>query len=101
MSIKEKFLKLINTSSNKNTENSPISLEVSATQFSNLPDKPEKKQAIIGLDFGTAFTKAVVASNIMHHAVKWSVAKENPYLLAGVFYTDHNGICSLKKISEE
>lgn len=47
----------------------------------------EGRLAILGLDFGTAFTKAVVRWSGRHYAVDWSyvVEGEDHHLLASVF----------------
>jgi len=57
----------------------------------------EGKIAVLGLDFGTAFTKAVVQWAGYHHAVDWSlaVAGEDPYLMASVFSEAADGSCVL------
>lgn len=54
-------------------------------------------RAILGLDFGTAFTKAVINWAGNHHAVDWSnaVEGEDPYLLASVFSEHDDGVCVL------
>lgn len=53
--------------------------------------------AILGLDFGTAFTKAVVRWAERHYAVDWSdaVDGEDRHLLASVFSEGPNGHCVL------
>lgn len=53
--------------------------------------------AILGLDFGTAFTKAVVRWSGHHHAVDWSgaVEGEDHNLLASVFSEAPDGACVL------
>lgn len=53
--------------------------------------------AILGLDFGTAFTKAVVRWSGRHFAVDWSGAVEGDdhYLLASVFSEASDGRCTL------
>lgn len=53
--------------------------------------------AILGLDFGTAFTKAVVRWSGRHYAVDWSeaVEGEDHHLLASVFSEAPNGHCKL------
>lgn len=57
----------------------------------------EGKLAILGLDFGTAFTKAVVRWSGRHYAVDWSdaVEGEDHHLLASVFSERSDGRCSL------
>lgn len=53
--------------------------------------------AILGLDFGTAFTKAVVRWFGRHYAVDWSdaVEGEDHHLLASVFSEAQDGRCML------
>jgi len=53
--------------------------------------------AILGLDFGTAFTKAVVRWSGRHYAVDWSdaVDGEDHHLLASVFSEAPDGHCVL------
>ncbi len=53
--------------------------------------------AILGLDFGTAFTKAVVRWSGRHYAVDWSDAVEggDHHLLASVFSEAPDGRCVL------
>jgi len=55
------------------------------------------KLAILGLDFGTAFTKAVVRWGGRHYAVNWSdvVEGDAPHLLASVFSEAPDGRCML------
>ena len=55
------------------------------------------KLAILGLDFGTAFTKAVVRWAGRHYAVDWSdvVEGEDHHLLASVFSEAPDGRCVL------
>lgn len=49
--------------------------------------------AILGLDFGTAFTKAVIRFQGDHYAVNWSGAVEtnDPYLMPSSFSEHHDG----------
>jgi len=60
------------------------------------------KLAILGLDFGTAFTKAVVRWSGYHHAVDWSdsVEVEDPYLMPSVFCEHKDGSCVLGSRTE-
>lgn len=53
--------------------------------------------AILGLDFGTAFTKAVVRWSGRHYAVDWSdaVEGEDHHLLSSVFSEAPDGRCVL------
>lgn len=58
--------------------------------------------AILGLDFGTAFTKAVVRWSGRHFAVNWgnAVEGEDDHLLASVFSESSDGLCVLGACSE-
>jgi hypothetical protein len=49
--------------------------------------------AILGLDFGTAFTKAVIRSHGDHYAVNWSgaVTTSDPYLMPSSFSEHEDG----------
>lgn len=60
-------------------------------------EDPSARLAILGLDFGTAFTKAVVRWSGRHHAVDWSAAVEgeDDHLLASVFSESSDGRCML------
>lgn len=55
------------------------------------------RHAILGLDFGTAFTKGVVRWSGRYHAVDWSdaVEGEDHHLLASVFSEASDGRCML------
>lgn len=55
------------------------------------------RRAILGLDFGTAFTKAVVNWSGRHHVVDWSdaVDVDDRYLLPSVFSEARQGHCVL------
>jgi hypothetical protein len=68
--------------------------------FSELPPIVEQeggRLATLGLDFGTAFSKAVVRWSNRHYAVDWSgvVEGEDHHLLASVFSEAADGRCSL------
>jgi hypothetical protein len=67
--------------------------------LSGLPviDNPNGGLAILGLDFGTAFTKAVIRYQRNHYAVDWSYAvdSEDKYLLPSVFSEHEDGRCVL------
>lgn len=53
--------------------------------------------AILGLDFGTAFSKAIVRWSQRHYAVDWSgvVEGDEKHLLASVFSEGPAGVCML------
>ncbi len=60
-------------------------------------ENKDGKLAILGLDFGTAFTKAVVRWSNRHYVVDWSdaVEGEDYHLLASVFSEAPDGECML------
>lgn len=60
-------------------------------------EDPAGRLAILGLDFGTAYTKAVVRWSGRHYAVDWSLAvdSEAPHLLASAFSEGPDGRCEL------
>lgn len=64
-----------------------------STQYSGMADGHEKIQLVIGLDFGTAYTKVVIGERRRAYAVPFtSVAHEiNPYLLPGVLTIADDG----------
>lgn len=66
------------------------------TQFSN-ETFAERRQVIIGLDFGTAFTKVVIGDVARAYAVPFSCynSEDNPFLLPGVFSEEACGKISL------
>ena len=73
--------------------------------MANLPpvgERADGKLAILGLDFGTAFTKAVVRWAGRHHAVDWSdaVEGEDKHLLASVYSEGPDGQCALGACDE-
>lgn len=73
------------------------------TSETQLPSasKRKRRQLIIGLDFGTAFTKVVIGESREAYAVHFSKhgSDENPYLLPGVMYASSTGECQLKPTS--
>jgi hypothetical protein len=60
-------------------------------------ESPSGKLAILGLDFGTAFTKGVVRWGGRHYAVDWSSAVDGDdhHLLASTFSEGPDGSCVL------
>ena len=62
-----------------------------------LTENRGKAQCIVGLDFGTAFTKACVQFRQSTYVVHWSGAVSNamPFLLPGVFSIQRDGTCVL------
>ena len=79
----------------------PISAAMSrARGYYELPpvvEGSEGRLAILGLDFGTAFTKCVVRWASRHYAVDWSeiVEGDDRQLLASVFSEAPDGRCAL------
>jgi len=65
------------------------------TQFPGTKPSAPKQQIIIGLDFGTAFTKVVISEVRISHAVPFMSDKYgNPYLLLSALKVNSNGECS-------
>lgn len=66
-------------------------------ELAPVAEDKDGRLAILGLDFGTAFTKAVVRWSGRHHAVDWSeaVEGEDHHLLASVFSEASDGRCTL------
>jgi len=61
-----------------------------------------KKQLIIGLDFGTAFTKVVIGDNRVRYAVPFDVSADssNHYLLPSILGINEDKSCALVSGSE-
>ncbi len=70
---------------------------VSNRAFANITEGQSPTTAILGLDFGTAFTKAVIRWEGSYHAVNWTLAvsTDSPYLLSSAFSEHHSGECVL------
>lgn len=71
-----------------------------ATQFNGRSSDDPHKQLVIGLDFGTAFTKVVVGEDRLRMAVPLS-GKGNDihdYLLPTRYWADKSGACTLEEI---
>lgn len=68
-----------------------------ATQFKGTSATGLRKQLVIGLDFGTAFTKVVVGEERLRIAIPLQGIgeKQQDYLLPTVFWAAQNGACSL------
>lgn len=75
----------------------PKSLFVEETQFPDVTKRNRKQQLIIGLDFGTAFTKVVIGESRQAYGVHFSKFgdEQNPYLLPAAMAVDSAGFCSL------
>jgi len=73
------------------------------TQLNNVDINSPKQQLIIGLDFGTAYTKTVIGEARISYAVPFSpyTSGDNLYLMPGQFYIDKNNICSLSQDSPD
>lgn len=68
-----------------------------SVEFAPVVEDEGGRLAILGLDFGTAFTKAVVRWSGRHYAVDWSdaVEGEDRHLLASAFSEAPDGQCVL------
>lgn len=85
-----------------NARNGPIGVTSFTGKLKELPDhivqypgtteRSQRKQLVIGFDFGTAFTKVVIGEDRVRYAVPW---KKNDYLLPGTFYLSESGVCNL------
>lgn len=63
------------------------------TQFSDIPEDADKTQVVIGLDFGTAFTKVVIDTQERKYGVPLNNSGQgtDKYLLATCLYENTNG----------
>jgi hypothetical protein len=59
--------------------------------------RPHRQQLVIGLDFGTAFTKVVIGETRAHFSVPFDPyhIDTNPYLLPSRFFIDSANVCTL------
>ncbi len=69
--------------------------------FSQIAEEfTEESELVIGLDFGTSCTKAIIRDNSLQlaYAVPFKGSEENhqPYLISTKLFVRHNGECSLK-----
>lgn len=86
--------KITQASSYKSIQ-APTPLTGELTQFPGTKLSAPKQQIIIGLDFGTAFTKVIIGEVRMSYAVPFmSDRHENPYLLFSAIKVASNGECS-------
>ena len=71
----------------------------SKTQFEGLTDAAQHQQLVIGLDFGTSFTKVVVGEQRIKFAAPIGLSGNgtSAYLLPTEIWRKPNGSCSLKK----
>ena len=72
------------------------------TQYPGVSSQYRKQQLVIGLDFGTAFTKVVIGETRVGYAVPFMPYADgrNRYLLPDVFTVEKNGECVLGDGSE-
>lgn len=75
----------------------PKSLFTAETQFPDVTMRNKKQQLVIGLDFGTAFTKVVIGETRQAYGVHFSKFGDegNQYLLPAAMAIDSSGICIL------
>lgn len=68
-----------------------------ATQFAGIGPSTPHKQLVIGLDFGTAFTKIVVGEERLRIAIplRGRGEKTSDYLLPTVYWSTQEGLCSI------
>lgn len=69
-----------------------------ATQFGGIDGSAPHKQLVIGLDFGTAFTKVVVGEERLRTAIplRGRGEKTSNYLLPTVYWSTTGGRCSIE-----
>lgn len=70
------------------------------TQFDGT-ERADILDLVIGLDFGTAFTKVIIGESRARYAIPFEqrVATRNPYLLPGVLTIGADGECHLGEVS--
>lgn len=75
--------------------------DTSKSTHDDLGERGKRKQLVIGLDFGTAFTKVVVGEARTKYAIPWvnPVTDTSDYLLPGVLYINNSGECALSPYS--
>lgn len=68
------------------------------TQFDDVNEEHQHKQLVIGLDFGTAYTKVVVGEERVRYAIPFfsEEGSEPNYLLPSTFWVNDDGSCSLE-----
>jgi len=78
----------------KEEKNSNLGL---STQFTGVTKDFQNKQIVIGLDFGTAFTKVILGDERVRYAVPLCGKPDgiDSYLLPCVFWISPDGTCSL------
>jgi len=93
MSLKGLFSKIKAT---RTTQNNDRHIEGTQTQFPNA-EPTNRKQLIIGLDFGTAFTKVVVSDSVDKIAIPLRQQESgiDQYLLPTLLWVTNDGACSI------
>ena len=68
-----------------------------ATQFAGVDASAPHKQLVVGLDFGTAFTKVVIGEDRLRIAIPLRGRGNNTsdYLLPTVYWSSQEGLCSI------
>jgi len=90
-SIKEQLLKVF-----RRRKYIQDDLQHNSDQFPGTSKNERKIEAIIGLDFGTAFTKVVVGVGNDRYAISFNkFSTKNEYLLPSILYLDENHDCHL------
>ena len=73
----------------------------SATQFEGAQTGWRQQQLVIGLDFGTAYTKAVIGEARRHLAVPLADGKGlDRYIASSGFYVSMQGDCYLSEVGK-
>ncbi len=80
-------------SSNKTKQARGRSELFSRTQLTN--SAIEESELVIGLDFGTACTKAVIRDNSLQKAYAVPFDKKTPYLISTELLVNNSGVCGL------
>ena len=90
-SIKEQLLKVF-----RRRKYIQDDLQHNSDQFPGTSKNERKIEAIIGLDFGTAFTKVVIGVGNDRYAISFKrFSPKNEYLLPSILYLDENNDCHL------
>lgn len=87
---------------NRVSSRSNVVFPGSETQFDGCSDEWDEQSLVIGLDFGTAYTKAVIGESRTHYVVPMSGAGNNKnYLARSAFYLLKDGTASLSQTSSD
>jgi hypothetical protein len=72
------------------------------TQYPGVTEDSPKQQLVMGIDFGTAFTKVVIGSSVDSYAVPFPphANNDNIFLLPGVMSIEQSGICQLGSVEK-